>query len=488
MYGINMLMHRFFFSKFTDHLGDPLQTSIWMNSKTFVSTLWISKSRLQSQLVQLELTLYFWICSCLFHRKVDDYSGQFKIKIEIFQQILHRVTKNTSISLKNILYDKFTESWEVVHNDIVDRGILPEVTRLQNLHSNCQKLEEKVRAISKSHTIKFDANELISFSIGMQKLHPQHYHQSTSCIENGGLNLDHLLLGVRLALPSMLQSIEMQRSRSTNAMVYESNQLKQFSHKFDNLLQKTVQLSAPILEAKNEIDTYNLTPAFESIQSMILSTPTISYDIMRRIDATTQPKRISLLDDIYKLRSETVVPSSSIKPLSREDQSPRGDHKTKPFLSPARLLTKSKLDPMAILLSISKKERKDMHSSSATLKPKSMNFGRQLGPSISRHDFSKTNDITISVPEFSSTLINQLHDKDESMNEQINASLKKSFDKGSSNGRKIRSLLTAGSNIDSSPSGRLEPLITSKLDLSDIKPIKAIDKILEVRYDFFQFT
>lgn len=429
-------------------------------------------------------------------RKVDVYSTQFTSKIATLQQLLEKITKNTNITPDNILHDKFTDGWETVQNDIVERGILPEMARLENYQQDCQKLEEKIRAIFKSQMITFDSKALSGFATEIGATYPQHHQKMAAIVENGNFNLENMLFGLRLALPSMLMSIEMHKPRSVDAMCYESNQLQKLSQKTDELLQKILQIGVPIDVDKMETDlnSYNLTSAFENIQSMILSTPTIPHDAIRRAEnAATQPKRISLLDDVYHLRASTLHPSTSKKLLNRGEESPR----QKLFLSPARLFskeTKGKLDPMAILQSIAKKEKKDKNSSNGTFKPKSMNFGSRLAIGNYQQDSSKANDTTLSVPDFSSTLINQLNDvKDDNVNEQIDTSLAKSFDRGYSNDRKMRSILTVNTSkrdINSSPSGRLEPLVTSKLDLSDIKPTKLMDKdldIQQVRLKFFSF-
>lgn len=415
---------------------------------------------------------------------------QFKKKIEILKKLLEKLTRNTNITPENILFDKFTDSWENVHSDIVNRGIRPDVARLHKFQNNCQKLEEKIHTIFKSQRITFDINALVEFSSGLQKTYPQHYQEMSAVVVNGNFNLDHMLLGLRLALPSLLQSIEMHKPRSIDAMAYESNQLQKLSHRSDDLLQKTLQLNAPCdvdeMAMENKNKNHELTSAFENIQSMILSTPTIPNAAVRQAEnAAIQSKRISLLDDAYHSRVNALLPTKSTKLSNRINNSPQ-TVETKLFLSPARLHGKeskiSKLDPMAMLQSIAKKERKDKDSSNGTFKPKPMNFGQRLAIGSHPPDFSKSNDTTLSVPDFSSTLINQLHDgKLDSVNEQINTSL------AYSNDRKVRSILTVDNSnrdINGSPSGRLEPLVTSKLDLSDIKPTKLIDKGLDIEVSY----
>lgn len=409
-----------------------------------------------------------------------------KEKTERLHKLLQKVTVNTNIKPENILHDKFTESWENVQNDIIDKGIQPDIERFMRFQNNCEILEEKVNSIFNQQTIKFDQHALARFSTEMQKQYPQMYHQLATIVDNGRINLDHILQALPLAIPSMLQAIESHKPRSLEAMAYESNRLKKISHKADELLQKTLQLSAPNDAEKKEINFHDIqvAPQFESIQSMILSTPTISHDAIRRAEcAAMQSKRISLLEDTYQLRSTISTVNLTSKPLnSIMEESMSGQ---KQFLSPQRLFSKelkAKLDPLAMLHSITKKEKKEKHLSNGNFKLKTMNFGLRFGQACSQHDNSKANDTILSVPDFSSTLLNQsndIRDTQHSVNEQINQSLARSADK---NVRKMRSLLAisvheqSDRDINSSPSGRIEPLVISKLNLSEIKPIQLLDK------------
>ncbi|XP_055319309.1 augmin complex subunit dgt6-like [Sitodiplosis mosellana] len=420
-----------------------------------------------------------------FKKKVDFLSTQLKAKTAILHQLLLKITANTNIKPEHILQEKFTESWNDVQNDVIERGILPDIARLEKFQKNCQLIEEKVTAVFKQHTITFDRNALASFSSEMQKQYPQNYQQLATIVENGHINPGHLLQAFSLALPTMLHLIESYKPRSVDAMAYESNRLQKISLKTDEVLQRTLQLSTPSEVENPESHGIHVAPQFESIQSMILSTPTILHEAIRRAEnAAIKPKRISLLDDAYQLR-----PATASKPLnSILEESLRGDQKQ--FLSPTRLFTKepkAKLDPMAILQSITKKEKKEKPLSSGSFKAKTMNFGLRLGLGNNPHEHSKANDTNLSVPDFSSTLLNQSNDiKDTlfSVNEQINTSLAKSAGKNDyagANDRKMRSLLAVDTfehpdrDINCSPSGRIEPLVTAKLNLSDIKPMNLSD-------------
>lgn len=422
-----------------------------------------------------------------FHRKVEILSKQLKPKTEILYKLLQLLMANTNIKVENILEDGFIESWSDVQNDIVDRGILPDVARLTKFQQNCQRIEEKVSAIFKQHTITFNKHALASFSSEIQQQYPQNYHQLTRVIENGHINYDHLLHAFSLALPTMLQLIESYKPPSVDAMAYEAKRLQQISLKTDEVLQRTLQFSASFEMEKNKIESQSVhvAPQFENIQSMILSTPTISHDAIRRAEgAVMQTKRISLLDDAYQLRPATSMLSVTSKPLnSILEESLRGGQKQ--FLSPTRLFSrdpKAKLDPMAMLQSITKKEKKDKHMSSSNFKPKLLNLGHRFGIGNHPCDNSKVNDTTLSVPDFSSTLLNQSNDiKDILFNvtEQINTSLAKSGNKNA-NDRKMHSLLAGDTlnnserDINCSPSGRIEALVKTKLNLSDIKPIQLL--------------
>lgn len=406
-----------------------------------------------------------------------------KTKTEMMHKLLEKVTTNTNLDPDNILHDKFTDSWNDVHSEIVNRGIEPEIDRLIQFQDNCQLLEERISAMFKQQTLQFDINALSSFSTELQKLYPQHYQEMTVVAENGHINLENMLKAFKLALPLMLQSIECYKPRNIEAMGYESKQLRKLSQKTIELLQRILQLSEPVdVEKVEEAQECHIAPAFEHIQSMILSTPTISHETLRRAEvAAMQSKRLSLLEDAYTMRPTTST--ISVKPLNSILEESRSSQKV--FLSPTRLFSKeskNKLDPMAMLNSITKKAKTDKHSSSGTFQPKGMNFGQRFGMANSIFESSRTNDTILSVPDFSSTL-NQSNDFKEiqfNVDEQINTSLAKSASK---NDRKLhRSLLAvdldiSDHDVNRSPSGRLEPLVTSKLHFNDIKPVKLVEMI-----------
>lgn len=404
---------------------------------------------------------------------MDSHSAQLRAKTAILQQFLVKVTANTSIKPEDILEYNLTDSWNDVQNDVIERGILPEIGRLDKFQKNCQRIEEKVTAVFKQHTVTFDKNALAAFSSEMQKQYPQNYHQFATIVENGHINLDHLLQAFSLALPTLLHMIESYKPRSVDAMAYESNRLQKISLKTDEVLQRTIQLSVPS-EAEKPERSIHVAPQFENIQSMILSTPTISNEAIQRAEnATIKPKRISLLDDAYQLRPATSTMSVASKPLnSILEESLRGGQKQ--FLSPTRLFAKepkAKLDPLAILQSITKKDKKDKHLSSGSFRTKNFGSRLALGFGNNPHDQSKANDTTLSVQDqsksiLSSTLLNQsVKDTLFNVNDQINTSLAKLTNKNEYADANDRT-------INCSPSGRIEPLVTVKLNLSDIKPMK----------------
>lgn len=434
----------------------------------------------------------------MYYRKVDSISVQLKAKTAILQQILVKITANTNITPEHILEDRFTESWNDVQNDVIERKILPEIARLEKFQKNCQRIEEKVTAVFKQHTVTFDRNALASFSSEMQKQYPQKYHQFATIVENGHINLDHLLQAFSLALPTLLHMIESYKPRSMEAMAYESNRLQKISLKTDEVLQRAIQIGAPHEVEKTELQSIYVAPQFENIQSMILSTPTISNEAIQRAEnATIKPKRISLLDDAYELRPAKSTMSLASKPLnSILEESLRGGQKQ--FLSPTRLFSKNvpkaKLDPMTILQSITKKDKKEKHLSSGSFRAKSTNFGSRLalGFGNNPHEQSKVNDTTLSVQDqsksiLSSTLLNQSNDIKDTLfnvNDQINTSLAKLASNNgytdASNRKTMKPILAVDTldqserDINCSPSGRIEPLVTAKLNLSDIKPMKML--------------
>lgn len=398
-----------------------------------------------------------------------------KTNTETLEQLLHNLVGHTNITSKDILEDKFTESWQQFQNHIVKRGISPHLECLIKFQGDCQALEDKVSAIFKQQTIKFDARALASFSTEMQQQHPEKYHELDRIVENGQINLDNILQALPMAIPTMLQMIETHKPRSAVAMAYESKRLDILSKKADELLQKTVELGVASDVPRANYHGVNVAPQFQTIQSMILSTPTISHDAIRRAENVgIQPKRIALLENSNQLRPASSKLNIASKPLNSIQSSVNEEayrSGQKQFLSPGRIFgrePKSKLDPMTILKSIKKKEKKDKltekHTPNVHFKPKLMNFGQRIGLRINQHEQSQPNDILI-VPDFSSTLLNNSLDLQFSMNEQINTSLAKSIAKNEYD-----------HDLNRSPSSRIEPLIVSKLHSNDIKPTKFIEK------------
>lgn len=407
-------------------------------------------------------------------RKVQEWSTQIKTKTETLYKLLVSVIANTSITPQNILSDKFAERWQELHNDIIERGVEPEMQRLMQFQDDCHKLEEKIGAIFEQHSLKFDENALATFSMEMRKLHPQQHQQVSNIVENGRINLDNLLQTFRLALPLIQQSIACYKPRSIEAMTYESNQLQKLSQKSNDLLQRILQINESINVEQSPAKlgpTYCVAPAFEHIQSMILTTPTISHDIIRRAEcAAIQSKRLSLLEDAYQSRPTMLFHNA--RPLNSISEESRNNSQCidqKRFASPARLAnineSKSKLDPMAMLSTISKKQKMEKHVASSAFRPRAMNFGLQTGiggggGGNGLLECSRTNDTMLSVPDFSSTLLNQSTSHDQSKNDQ-----------------KIRSFMNnSDHDLNSSPSGRLEPLVSLKLQCSGVKPIKELDE------------
>lgn len=409
-------------------------------------------------------------------RKVQDCSTQIKTKTDVMYKLLEKAIANTNITPENILCDKFVERWEEVHNDILERGIEPDLRRLMMFQDNCQKLEEKIGAIFKQHSLKFDENVLSTFAMEMQKLHPHQHQQMSNMVENGRINLENMLQAFRLALPLIQQSIECYKPRSIEAMAYESNQLQKLSKKSNDLIQRILQIN----ESNNieqspakKSQEYCVAPAFEHIQSMILTTPTISQDVIRRAEcAAIQSKRLSLLEDAYQPRHTMLIHNiNNARPLNSISEESRNNSQCdqKLFVSPARLFnnkeSKSKLDPMAMLSTITKKMKLEKHVASSAFRPRAMNFGLQGGGGGGLLECSRTNDTILSVPDFSSTLLNQ--------STSNNTSIVQSASK---NDQKIRSIVNNSDlDLNCSPSGRIEPLVSLKIQCSGVKPIKELD-------------
>lgn len=420
-------------------------------------------------------------------RKVQECSAQLKTKTGVLHKLLENVVANTNITPQNILYDKFADRWEELHEDILKRAVEPELQSLMLFQDRCHKLDMKIGAIFKQHTLNFDTNALSRFTVEMQKLsHPQQHQPVSNIIENGRINLENLLQAFQLALPLIQQSIDCYKPRNIDAMAYESNQLQKLSKTNNELLQRIQQLSDSINVAESPqkpVEQYGVAPALEHLQSIILATPTISQNVVRRAEcAAIQSNRFALLEDAYQSRPtmsfHNTIAYRQLNSISEESRN-NSQSNQNPLASPARLFNKEskcKLDPMAMLSTISKKLKPEKHVTSCAFRPRSMNFGLQSGHGGS-HGCSRINDTVLSVPDFSSTLLMQT--SSDIIAEQINTSLTNRS--ASKNEQKMRSFMTTDLNksdldLNCSPSGRIESLVSSKIQCSGVKPIESDDK------------
>lgn len=301
------------------------------------------------------------------------------------KQLLEQLTSNTHILSTDILEDKFTVNWDDVHVQIIENYIKPETMRLEHFRIECDKLETKLSAICNRQMLKFNMKSINEFSMHMQRLQPEHFHQMCSIIVSDRIDLNNLILGMRLAIPAMIYSVSTCKPRSVEALAYESNYLNKLSIRLSDLILKSSQLSfdyetiAPISKSIKHTEESEV---LQDISSLILSTPTITYNANKRADqGHVASERISLIEDVTHLRAAAVTTKQSISKALNPilEESLRGNLSILTIHSPGKENI-ANLDPMKTLKSIKKKEKL---RSSKNLKTKSMHFN------LRSHDLSQ---------------------------------------------------------------------------------------------------
>lgn len=319
-------------------------------------------------------------------RQIEKHSDDLKSKTAEIKKLLEHVTSNTHILPSDILEDKFTVNWDDVHGQIIANCIKPETMRLQHIQIECDKLEKKLSAICNRQLLKFNMKAINEFSMHMQRLQPEHFHQMCSIIVSDRIDLNHLILGMRLAIPAMIYSISVSKPRSVQALTYESNYLSKLSVRLSDLILKSSELSLDyetIVPISKSIKHTEESEVLQDISSLILSTPTITYNANKRADqGIVASERISLIEDITHLRAAAVTTKQSISKALNPilEESLRGNLSSILTIDSPGKENVANLDPMKILKSIKKKEKL---RSNNNLKPKSMHFN------LRSHDLSQ---------------------------------------------------------------------------------------------------
>lgn len=409
-----------------------------------------------------------------------------KLKTKEVYNLLQNATTNTNIIPSDILEDVFIANWADVHEKIIENIIEPDTKRLEKFQIDCDALETKLSAIC-NRQLKINLNALTSFSMEMQRLYPQHYQQMSTIVTNNRIDLNHLIQATHLALPEMVFSIESHKPRNSDALVYESNYLNKISSRLSDLIRMISELNDDscdtIVNAQKSDEHSTQNDVLKDLSAFLLSTPTISHNMAKHNETGIGSiKRISLIDDVTHLKSTAASKQSLSKTLNPilEESTQFGRSFRMSTLSPIPLAKKedkpTKFDPMKLLLSIKKKEK--FHPV-CSLKPKSINFTNQSNNS--QHEHFVINDTTLSVPDFSSTLLRNDGIDHINATEQINNSMKLCELSDRDIGDRIKgsqSFIAIANDVNQSPSGRIE--LTSKMDLNDSKPMKLIDKIKSI--------
>lgn len=401
-----------------------------------------------------------------------------QIKTRELNTILDKAIANTNFTAANILVDEFLDSWMDVQSNIVENAIQPSIIQINTFYKLCEQLLSHIQTIFNSEKANYNAADLDAFIVNMQSMSPQNSQQILKIVSNGQLRIDRLLIAFQLAIPAMIQSIQSSRTRSMDVLSYESVYMHDLSHVASGIFQKALQLNITSKAdcSKHDVTTEQLVQSSMStnFKSLILSTPPITYDAAKRLARLAiQTKRISLMD------AEPIHMRATPMLRSIDEQSTHASNTINstlanrnvfraPFLPNAPNETINKrLDPMRALRAVNRKP--NIGSPKRTKRPKSGHLDNLFS--------HQSNDTTMSIPDFSSTLIaNEIKCNSHNISDHINMSMAKALSTPTrapnidyvspivatdhhirrTQIASMRQSLTADMNL--SPSGHIEPL------------------------------
>lgn len=404
---------------------------------------------------------------------------------------------NTNITKENILYDEFLDSWTEVQLDIIENAIEPSIMQVNAFQKKCDQLVSIIQ--TDNEKVFFSASDLNAFAVKMQSLEPQYYQQMAQIQANGQLRSDRLLEAFRLAIPHMIRSIESQKIRSMDVLLYESDYMHNLSQLANNIFQKALQLNieADLGEDKYEpiVDPLVRGSLLIDFKSLLFSTPPVSYNAAKRPGKTSiQTKRISLMDaEPAHMRSIPMLQSLTERSMAgNKDQSHvnRSVFRVPTMPNAPSETANKRLDPMRLLRAVN---RKPHIGSPKRSRPVLQQFDHSASMIC-----SQPNDTALSVPDFSSTLIaNEAKDMSHhNLSDHINMSMAKALSTPTRTPdidclspiggarRKRRSQLdnmrrSIGTDLSLSPSGRVEPLSTTIINTKSVNMDNTLDDTLK---------
>lgn len=346
----------------------------------------------------------------LTNRKLEKQSAELKEKTLKIRITLDKLIENTSITSKNILHQNFNGNWKHVQNDIAENGIKPDLKHLKSFRLNCERLESKIGELFKKQTLTIDTGGLDRFTSGIEKLYPLQYRKLDKGIANHQFNLDQMLIAFGLALPLMMNQIQSYKPPNMDVLRYEANGIGKLTLSTKAIFQKVIVFDMQMHSIIEHFDKIAEPKAIQdkvthNMKTMILSTPPISYNALKRTEnANVCSKRISLMGSQFLPRN---IPSNlSRRPLNSILENTMSRIDIKPnintFLSPNQNanLPRNKLDPLNMLKTIEKKDKFRQPNNRPKISEYQLKFAQNQKP-------NETIPTVLQPPKFSSTFIQQ---------------------------------------------------------------------------------
>lgn len=291
--------------------------------------------------------------------------------------------------------------------------------RMKSFKDNTEMLDSRIARILETQTINYDIDDFNKFMVHMQKLQPTHYEDINKIVKNHQINLDKLFLTFDLALPLILSSVASFKPKSVDVLKFEIDGIEKLAlttnamfHKvnvYDRKLINYARTDQDVFAEKMCNTTEQAATRNSHIKSLILATPPISYNAIKRTEnAAQRAKRISMMEDhIVNVNKQTGQTGKSLGTISEHlalmtPARVRSSNIHNTSLSPLRTGSKNKLDPLVMLRTI---EKKDKFRQPLGLKAKA-----QLKKDKQKPNETMPN-IIVTIPNFSSTIINTSKDK-----------------------------------------------------------------------------
>lgn len=275
-------------------------------------------------------------------------------------QWLEKVTDNTNILSTDIMESELLHKWELAQKKMAQVRVREKLSRMKMFVGKCNRMEEQISELCRSRVITFNANALQHFADQVVRSHHINSQQLAPVCRNSALNMETLLQLFSHALPTIIAAIHSGELRTAERVAYEKVTVEQENSNLAALLRDMNSFDAYLVRTSSEstlVHKRSSAPkTSDMIKSMIISTPPISIEAIRRNNLST--KRISLMDDNFGLRkAHSNLLLRDVKSSKRNGSinSNHSKNNSFSFLSPTPS-NRAKCGPLDLLRTIEKKE------------------------------------------------------------------------------------------------------------------------------------